>query len=96
VALQSDITRYARSSKEVGWQQGVGFWVTKVISIFLAIFSASFLYSRFGGTVIWNVWDQLDLILTEQWGPASRAGVFFIALGFAFSSTVTNAYANSE
>lgn len=42
-----------------------------------------------------QVWDQLDLILDNEWTARSRFGAFCIALGFGFSSTMTNTYANT-
>lgn len=42
-----------------------------------------------------QIWDQLDLILDNEWSAKSRFGCFIIALGFGFSSTMTNAYANT-
>lgn len=37
VSNVSDITRYARTPRAAGWPQGVAFFVTKVVSVFLGI-----------------------------------------------------------
>lgn len=62
----------------------------------LGVPPTSFLTFRYNLEVpLWNLWDQLDVILTNEWSGASRFGVFVIAASFGFSSTMTNAYANT-
>lgn len=86
----SDITRYARRPSAAGWPQGAAFFATKVVSVFLGIIATSFLTFRYDlPAPLWNLWDQLDLLLDQNWNGATRFGVFILALGFGFSSTMT-------
>ena len=40
------------------------------------------------GDVIWDPFTYVDMLLTDNYTPANRAGVFFIGAGLAFSGMV--------
>lgn len=37
----------------------------------------------------------MDALLTKHYSPGTRAGVFFISLGFTYSSVISSIYENS-
>lgn len=47
------------------------------------------------GKPIWNVVEILDMMITADGSSATRAGVFFIALGFIYVQLMLNVAANS-
>ncbi|KDR68705.1 hypothetical protein GALMADRAFT_1024794 [Galerina marginata CBS 339.88] len=95
ITNQSDVSRYAKTPEQAGWPQGMTIFVTKTVIAFFSIISAASLQSRYGGIAKWNIWDQLDLLLNENWSAATRCGCFIIALGVFYSVLVTNAYCNT-
>ncbi|KAF8972564.1 permease for cytosine/purines, uracil, thiamine, allantoin-domain-containing protein [Flammula alnicola] len=95
ITNQSDVSRYAKNPKQAGWPQGFTIFTTKSTMAFLSIVSTASLQSRYGGVAKWNIWDQLDLLLTEDWSAKTRFGCFVIALGVFYSVMVTNIYCNS-
>ncbi|KAF8174760.1 permease for cytosine/purines, uracil, thiamine, allantoin-domain-containing protein [Pholiota molesta] len=94
ITNQSDVSRYARTPKQAGWPQGFAIFTTKTMMAFLSIVATASLQSRYGGIPLWNIWDQLHLLLDENWDAKTRVGCFVIALGVAYSIMVTNLYAN--
>ncbi|KAF4623810.1 hypothetical protein D9613_001476 [Agrocybe pediades] len=95
ITNQSDVSRYAKTPKDAGWPQGFTIFVTKVTMAFFSIIAAASLQSRYGGEAKWNIWDQLALLLEQNWNAATRCGCFVIAFGVAYSVMVTNVYCNS-
>ncbi|KJA21874.1 hypothetical protein HYPSUDRAFT_139808 [Hypholoma sublateritium FD-334 SS-4] len=95
ITNQSDVSRYAKEPKQAGWPQGFTIFVTKSIVASLSIVATASLQSRYGGVAQWNVWDQLNLILEENWNAKTRFGCFLIALSVSYSILVTNVYCNS-
>ncbi|KAH9487256.1 Allantoin permease [Psilocybe cubensis] len=95
ITNQSDVSRYAKAPRHAGWPQGVTIFVSKSVFAFFSIIAAASLQSRYGGEAKWGIWQQLQLLLEENWDGKTRFGCFFIAVGVAYSVMVTNAYCNS-
>lgn len=74
ITNQSDVSRYARTPKQAGWPQGFAIFTTKTIMAFMSIVATSSLQSRYGGIPLWNIWDQLHLLLDENWDAKTRVG----------------------
>ncbi|PPQ68480.1 hypothetical protein CVT25_008406 [Psilocybe cyanescens] len=95
ITNQSDVSRYAKAPRHAGWPQGLTIFVSKSLFAFFSIIAAASLQSRYGGEARWGIWQQLQLLLEENWDGKTRFGCFFIACGVAYSVMVTNAYCNS-
>ncbi len=74
ITNQSDVSRYAKEPRQAGWPQGFTIFVTKSIMACLSIVATASLQSRYGGIAQWNIWDQLSLILEENWNAKTRFG----------------------
>lgn len=85
ITNQSDVSRYAKEPRQAGWPQGFTIFVTKSVMASMSIVATASLQSRYGGVAQWNVWDQLDLILEENWDAKTRFGwsVFILLSPFA-------------
>lgn len=89
ITNQSDVSRYARDPKQAGWPQGFTIFVTRTIMSFLSIVATASLQSRYGGAPQWNIWDQLGLLLEENWDAKTRFG-WFVSLHVTFIDSGNN------
>ncbi|KAH8426237.1 nucleobase cation symporter-1 family protein [Aspergillus melleus] len=89
-----DFSRFAYKPKDALWSQlftiPVGFGITSFIGIIASSSSAVI----FGGEMVWNPLDLLNMFL-EGASSAERFGIFVIATGFALAQLGTNISANS-
>lgn len=91
----SDFSRYAR-----GWQHYVtgtitSAWVTGVLVSFVGLVTTS-AAQKIYGEVYWNPPDLLMVMMDEGHGSSkSRAGVFFLAFGFALTAMFENICGNA-
>ena len=46
------------------------------------------------GNLLWNPLTYLDLILSQNYDSKNRAGAFFIAAGFTYSSVFSSVFQN--
>lgn len=90
-----DFSRFAKTEKSALWSQlfliPICFSLTSLVGILVS--SASSLLTE-DGSVLWSPLDIFDLLLAHN-SSGSRAGVFFIAFGFAIAQLGTNISANS-
>lgn len=47
-----------------------------------------------GGPIMWNPIQYMDLLLTRDYTPATRAGCFFVGLGFTYSCVFSSVFQN--
>ena len=91
----SDFSRYAR-----GWQHYVtgtitSAWVTGVLVSFVGLVTTS-AAQKIYGEVYWNPPDLLMVMMDEGHGSSkARAGVFFLAFGFALTAMFENICGNA-
>ncbi|KAH9902050.1 uracil permease [Xylariomycetidae sp. FL2044] len=91
----SDFSRYAR-----GWQSYVvgtitSGWITGILVSFVGLVTTS-AAQKIYGTVYWNPPDLLVVMMENGEGSSkSRAGVFFLALGFGLTSMFENVCGNA-
>ncbi|KAK9785615.1 hypothetical protein AB5N19_07689 [Seiridium cardinale] len=91
----SDFSRYAR-----GWRSYVigsitSGWVTGVLVCFIGLVTTS-AAQKIYGEVIWNPPDLLATMMANGEGSsAARAGVFFLAFGFALTNVFENVCGNA-
>lgn len=76
---QPDVARYATRPSQATWSQATGILISKTLVMFLSCGTTA-ATTGFLGQSFWNVWDLYDAILTQYWGPAARAGIFFAGL----------------
>ncbi|KAI6778562.1 uncharacterized protein J7T54_003312 [Emericellopsis cladophorae] len=91
---QPDLSRYCAKPRDAGALQGVSVFISSVLVFFLGLASTTSIQSIWG-EAYWNIWDLLGSILDHYWNPATRAGVFFVALAFLLGVFATNFGANS-
>ncbi|KAL4984742.1 permease for cytosine/purines, uracil, thiamine, allantoin-domain-containing protein [Aspergillus falconensis] len=91
---QPDVARYATRPSQATWSQSLGILISKVLVMFVSCATTS-ATTQFLGKSFWNVWDLYDEILSQYWGPQSRAGMFFAGLGMVLAIIATNAGTNS-
>jgi NCS1 family nucleobase:cation symporter-1 len=88
-----DFSRFAKTPKDALWSQfftiPCGFAITSFIGIIVSS-ASEIIY----GEAIWNPLDLMRNFLDEG-TSGNRAGVFFIAFGFALAQLGTNIAANS-
>ncbi|KUI65488.1 Allantoin permease [Cytospora mali] len=94
VINQPDLARYTKVPRDAGWPQGICSFFSQIIVFFIGLAATTSIQGVWG-TAYWNVWDLLNAILDHYWTPASRAGVFFVAICFLFGVFATNFGANS-
>ncbi|KAK6062580.1 ncs1 nucleoside transporter family protein [Seiridium cupressi] len=91
----SDFSRYAR-----GWRSYVigsitSGWVTGVLVCFIGLVTTS-AAQKIYGEIIWNPPDLLATMMANGEGSsAARAGVFFLAFGFALTNVFENVCGNA-
>ncbi|KAI9036353.1 nucleobase cation symporter-1 family protein [Aspergillus affinis] len=89
-----DFSRFAYKPKDALWSQlftiPIGFGITSFIGIIASSSSAVI----FGGEMVWNPLDLLNMFLKGA-SSAERFGIFVIATGFALAQLGTNISANS-
>ncbi|KAI6082066.1 putative allantoin permease [Hypoxylon rubiginosum] len=91
---QPDIARYATRPSQATWSQSTGILISKVLVMFVSCATTSACVGVLG-KAYWNVWDLYDAVLTEFWGPAARAGIFFACLSMVIAVIATNVGSNS-
>lgn len=85
IANASDFQRYARKPSDVLFGQLVGFPLGNFIIGLVGLIVATTSTTIFG-EIIWNPVTYLDTLLASNYHASYRAGVFFLALMFAYSS----------
>ncbi|KAK7967054.1 putative uracil permease [Apiospora aurea] len=91
---QPDLARYCQKPWHAGALQGIVAFTAKVLVLFLGLASTAVLTPTLG-KAYWNLWDLLDAILDNYWGPAARGGVFLVSLSFLLAVIATNFGSNS-
>ncbi|CAK7227148.1 hypothetical protein SBRCBS47491_006471 [Sporothrix bragantina] len=89
----ADTGRYARKPKDMMWTQLFGMPLAFGFVAFFGVFVTSASNPLFGKT-IWDPTQILDGFLAQSYDSKTRAGVFFIALGFSFAQCTTMIFAN--
>lgn len=89
----ADTARYARRPKDMMWTQIVFMPLAFGLVAFFGVFVTSASRVIFG-KVVWDPNAILDGFLTNNYNAHTRAGVFFIALGFSFAQVTTMIFAN--
>ncbi|KAF9477400.1 hypothetical protein BDN70DRAFT_779113, partial [Pholiota conissans] len=95
ITNQSDVSRYARTPTDAGWVQGFTMITTKIIVAFLSIVATASLQSRYGGILLWNIWEQLHLILDENWDAKTRFGWHVLLVRIDWDENADNFNRNS-
>ncbi|KAL1411646.1 hypothetical protein Q8F55_002610 [Vanrija albida] len=89
----SDWQRNARKPNDPIFGQIFGFPMSNfIVSLFGCIVARS--SEKTYGEVIWNPLTYLDMMLSDTYNAKYRAGAFFIALGFCYSSLFSCAFEN--
>lgn len=47
-----------------------------------------------GGTLVWNPIQYMDILLTDNYDAKTRAGCFFVGLGFTYSCIFSSVFQN--
>ena len=89
----ADISRYARKPKDAWWTQLFGVPIAYGFIAFFGVFVTS-ASKPILGEIYWDPMMILDGFLTQSYDSATRAGVFFIALGFSYAQCTTMIFAN--
>ncbi|CEJ62813.1 hypothetical protein PMG11_11300 [Penicillium brasilianum] len=90
----SDLQRYSKRADSPNWGQLVGAPLANlIVHLFGVLVSSS--SSIIFGEVVWNPMLLLDRIQSENYTPENRAGCFFIALLFVYSSMISMILENS-
>jgi NCS1 family nucleobase:cation symporter-1 len=89
----ADIARYARRPNDALWTQFFGMPIAFGVIAFFGVFVTSASKVIFG-TVYWDPMAILDGFLLNDYNSSTRAGVFFIALGFSFAQVTSMIFAN--
>lgn len=93
---QSDWTRYAKRPSEPRWSQMIAAPLTIILTACMGIIVTSASMVIFNGKILWNPIQMLPLLQKHlHHTAASRAGVFFIGLGFAVSQLALALVLNS-
>ncbi|KAL7422166.1 hypothetical protein Q5752_002811 [Cryptotrichosporon argae] len=93
VSNAADWQRNAAKPSDPVLGQVLGFPLSNFItSLFGAIVAAS--SKKVYGTLVWNPITYLDMILSDNYTPAIRAGAFFIALGFTYAALFSCVFEN--
>lgn len=91
----SDFSRYSRDRKSYVIGSVASAWVTGILVSFVGLVTTS-AAQKIYGEVIWNPPDLLLTMMDNgQGSSASRAGVFFLALGFALTNVFENICGNA-
>lgn len=91
----SDFSRYARGPKHYVCGTLLSAWVTGVLVSFVGLLTTSAAQKIYGQTY-WNPPDLLMVMMDSGHGSsAARAGVFFLALGFALTACFENICGNA-
>ncbi|KAJ7755336.1 permease for cytosine/purines, uracil, thiamine, allantoin-domain-containing protein [Mycena maculata] len=91
---QPDIARYARRPRDAGWPQGISMLIIKISIFFFSISTACATRALYG-QAYWNMWDQLNAVLDNNWNATARTGCFFVAMSMCLGTIGTNLSANS-
>ena len=91
---QPDVGRYANRPSAALFPQFFSMFICKVVVFFLGVVTAAASAKLFGKTV-WNVWDLCSLILTSNFTPGWRAGIFLFSVCQCLGTLATNVFANS-
>ncbi|ODV83112.1 hypothetical protein CANARDRAFT_30211 [[Candida] arabinofermentans NRRL YB-2248] len=94
IVNQPDVSRYANDRKHVVIPQALGFIPPKICILLFGMISTVCLKRAYGETY-WNVWDILNAILDNEWGPAARVLIWFVSISFAIGSIGLNIFANT-
>ncbi|EOO03181.1 putative uridine permease protein [Phaeoacremonium minimum UCRPA7] len=90
----ADFLRYAKKPKDAFWPQLIGFPLsTFIIGLIGNLIVSSSVITQ--GELVWNPVDLMDMMLTKNYSSGTRAGVFFISLGFLISSVISSIFENS-
>jgi len=65
-------------------------FITTLIGMIVAVTSPRVT----GGTLVWNPLTYMDIILTQNYDAKTRAGSFFVALGFTYSTIFSSVFQN--
>ncbi|KAI1846825.1 hypothetical protein JX266_007046 [Neoarthrinium moseri] len=91
----SDFSRYARGWKDYVIGSITSGWITGVLVCFVGLVTTS-ASQKIYGEVIWNPPDLLLRMMENGEGTsAARAGVFFLAFGFALTNVFENICGNA-
>lgn len=93
IVNEPDFTRMARKPSAALWSQFISIPIFFSVTCLIGILVSSASHLLYGETY-WNPLDVLTRFLDHE-KSGSRAGVFFIALGFALAQVGTNISANS-
>ncbi|KIW18951.1 hypothetical protein PV08_03240 [Exophiala spinifera] len=90
----SDFLRYAKKPKDAFWPQLIGFPLSTFLVGIIGNLIVSSSVITFG-ELIWNPIDFMDALLEKHYNSATRAGIFFLALGFLYASIISSIFENS-
>ncbi|KZT30186.1 hypothetical protein NEOLEDRAFT_1127086 [Neolentinus lepideus HHB14362 ss-1] len=90
----ADFMRYAKKPNNAFWPQLIGFPLSTLLVGLVGNIVGSTSQVIFGD-LIWNPITLLDAMLTRDYSPRTRAGAFFLALGFTYSSIFSSIFENS-
>lgn len=91
----SDFSRYAKGPKHYIFGTMLSAWIVGVLVSFIGLVTTSAVQNIYG-QVYWNPPDLLMVMMNNGNGSsASRAGVFFLSLGFALTACFENICGNA-